>query len=331
MSDIQAQYQDPQSPLFVTPVGRLIGGSVWEVNTKDWEGNPLTHKKGPNMGQPRSEYAFTLAIPKTDTSFNLLYQKMVIEAKRAFPNYFDANYQYIGPDAPDGFSWKFIDGDSTKMNKKGKVPCQQPNYPGNWIFFFKGDSSIPPFCIDQQANPLTDKNSIKRGYWIRVMGSLKANGVTGNPGLYVNYKTIQLCGYGEEIVTGPDPKEQAAAAGTFTLPAGASATPLAPSSVPAAPVTPGAAPTGSMPMPPTPMQQTAPPQVQNAPSFLTPPAPQQAAPQQAAPQQAAPASTSLAASAPEQKFSYQGGVYTRAQLLAAQHSEQQIATYPTVA
>lgn len=330
MSDIQAQYQDPQSPLFVTPVGRLIGGSVWDVNTKDWEGNPLTHKKGPNAGQPRSEYAFTLAIPKTDASFNLLYQKMVIEAKRGFPNYFDANYNYIGPDAPDGFSWKYIDGDSTRMNKKGKIPCQQPHYPGHWIFFFKGDSSIPPFCIDQQANPLTDKNSIKRGYWIRVMGSLKQNGVTGNPGLYINYKTVQLCGYGDEIVTGPDPKEQAAAAGSFVLPAGASATPLAPSTVPSAP---GTAPVASMPMPPAPGQQIAPPaapaapatQVQSAPSFLTPPAPG-GTPAPEAPAPAAPVGPS-----PDQKFNYQGGIYTRAALLQAGHTEQNIATYQPVA
>ena len=40
----------------LTPIGRIISGSVHDANTTDSEGRPLVIKNGPNAGQPREEY-----------------------------------------------------------------------------------------------------------------------------------------------------------------------------------------------------------------------------------------------------------------------------------
>jgi len=50
---------------FTTPPGRLVTGSVYQPRTKDNLGGPLTIKTGPNAGQPRVDYNFGVAIPKT--------------------------------------------------------------------------------------------------------------------------------------------------------------------------------------------------------------------------------------------------------------------------
>ena len=49
----------------VTPVGRLVMGSLYKPSTKDADGNPLVYKTGLKAGQARSNYFLALAIPKT--------------------------------------------------------------------------------------------------------------------------------------------------------------------------------------------------------------------------------------------------------------------------
>ena len=48
----------------LTPIGRMVAGSMYKPNDKAFDGSPLVVKSGPNAGQPRVEYYFGLAIPK---------------------------------------------------------------------------------------------------------------------------------------------------------------------------------------------------------------------------------------------------------------------------
>jgi hypothetical protein len=43
----------------------MIGGSLYEGKTTDNKGQPLVFKNGPNKGQPRTDYNFGVAFPKT--------------------------------------------------------------------------------------------------------------------------------------------------------------------------------------------------------------------------------------------------------------------------
>ena len=226
---------------FTTPVGRLVGGDLFKAETKDAKGNPLVIKNGANAGQPTQRYNFGLAIAKNSPEWPTLQEQIHNAGKSGFPQYFDANGQCVKPD----FAFKITDGDSTVPNTSGKTPASREGYPGHWVIWFSG--SFAPKVYDTEINQLTDPNSVKRGYYIRVIGSVAPNGSGSdmNPGVFMNYSMVQLCGYGPVIETGPDPK--AAFAAAPVLPTGASATPVAPTSAPAQAAAP--APATQMPAP----------------------------------------------------------------------------------
>lgn len=227
----------------LTPSGRLVSGSVWDARTTDADGNPLLIKHGVNKGQPRTECYFAIAIPKTDPEWPELYGVIAGEAKKCFPQFFDA----VGNCALPTFSFKLTDGDSQVPNKKGNKPCDREGYPGCWVVHFS--SSSTPKCYSTHAvSILTDPNSIKRGSYIRVSGSVKGNGSSQMPGVYLNHSMVEITGYGEEIRSGPD-GVAVFGAKPAALPAGASATPLAPTTpiaaaAPPPPATPGMLPPG---------------------------------------------------------------------------------------
>ena len=51
---------------FISPVGRIVQGSMHKPKTTDINGLPLVYKTGASAGQPRVEYYFGLAIAKND-------------------------------------------------------------------------------------------------------------------------------------------------------------------------------------------------------------------------------------------------------------------------
>ena len=220
---------------FLTPVGRLIQGNPFEGQTTDAKGNPLTVKKGPNKGQPRTNYFIGIAVPKTDPTVDAFITTIKAAGRSGMPTLFDESGECLRPD----FAWKFEDGDSTVPNKKGIAPCDRDGSPGNWIF--KLSSGFAPKCYTAGgASILTDPESIKRGYYIRISGSVVANGDVENPGVYLNHGLVELVGYGPEIVSGPDGSQVFGNAPAAALPAGASATPVAPKTTPAPAPGPGA-------------------------------------------------------------------------------------------
>lgn len=207
---------------FTSPVGRFVQGSLFELQTKDRQtGAPLTVKTGPNAGQPATRSYFGVAYKKDDPLFGPFYAQMVAEAKAAFPNLFDAAGNCTHPK----FSWKLIDGDG--MDDNGKMNSEKEGFAGHWVLKF-GGSYLPRVFYMGRARPedqIKDPNLAPRGWFIRVIGSMKGNQPSNKPGLYLNPDIVEVCGTGDIIVSGPDPQELLAQAGAVALPAGAGALP----------------------------------------------------------------------------------------------------------
>lgn len=256
---------------FTSDVGRLVGGSVSEAITEDFDGNPLTTKTGKNKGKETQRYSFGVAYPKngqhwaTGTALGALV--------------WATGHEHMGALASrDDFSWKIQDGDSTKPNKRGNKPCDNEGWPGHWIFFFS--SSFAPDCYDSTGDAPVDPELIKKGFFVQVKGSVVGNENDSNPGVYLNHGMVALTAYGAEIVSKnkPDPKKAGFGVGV-QLPTGASTTPPPgmksgatppPPKAPNASPPPPAAPAANLPPPPV---VTAPPvSVAPAASFIAPPA-----------------------------------------------------------
>ena len=282
----------------LTPVGRLVAGDCFKGSTTDAEGNPLVIKTGPNAGQSRTDYFMAVAIPKTDPGVGELYSKIVESAKQSFPRLFDAAGNCVLPT----FAFKVVDGDSVIPNRKGTRPCDKEGYPGNWVFHFSG--GFAPKCYTAGgASLITDPEAIKKGYYIRIYGSVTGNGSTQQPGVFLNHSMVELVAYGDVIVSGPDGSAIFGGTPTGALPAGASATPLAPQTPLAVPgVQPAAAVPGVQPA-------AAVPGVQPAPDFLNP----------------APTPAPVV-----EQFSVQGATYTRDQLRSFGWTDAQIDAQPRV-
>ena len=208
-----------------SPVGRVVSGGLFEPRTKDDKGQPLVVKNGPNAGQPREEYYFGLAIAKTDPLLPKMMADLNGVARAAWPRHFDAQGNLIARD----FSLKVTDGDSVVPNKKLKRPCDNEGWPGHMVFHFS--TSIAPKCYMKDkavaGAELTDKQSIKRGYYVQVNFTAKSNNNPESPGIYLNPRFVLMCGYGPEIVGGLDVADTLASLPAAQLPPGASATPLA--------------------------------------------------------------------------------------------------------
>lgn len=243
-----------QSNQFLTPVGRIVQGDVFEPQTKDLQGNQLTVKQGPNAGQPTQRFFVAVAFAKTDQMFAAFRQQLVQVARAAWPQLFDANGNCTHP----RFSWKIMDGDGIDDN--GKPNNTKEGFAGHWVVKFS--SSFPPkaFYAGRYApqDQIQDKHAIRRGYFVRIGGTVEGNGNQQKPGIYVNLAMVELVALGPEIVSGPDAASVFGAAPVGALPAGAQALPAAggPGAMPAPAATPpmptAAAPAPSVPVAPNP-------------------------------------------------------------------------------
>lgn len=294
----------------LTPVGRMVQGDCFKPDTTDADGNPLTIKSGPNMGQPTQKYFVAIAIPKTDPGLPALIATINQVAQRDFPTLFNEQGQCLQP----AFSFKQTDGDSQVPNKKNIRPCDREGFPGNWIFAWQVPSA--PECYSAGGvSVLTEPGSIKRGHYIRIHGYATGNKSAQNPGVYLNPKMIELVAFGEEINSGPDGATVFGGAPVGALPPGASATPIAGAPL-AMPAQAGAAPVAAL---GTPGQ--APAAVQPAHDFVT------AAAVAPAPPAAGPPAP--VAAAPEATYrTPDGGAWTHAQLIAAKYTPEQIGKLP---
>ena len=258
-----------------SPVGRIVAGSLYKPNEKDFDGNPLVYKTGANAGQKRVSYFVALAIPKipghTHWAQTDWGSKIWQVGHAAFPQ---------AAQRPD-FAWKIEDGDSTIPNKRNRKPCDQEGWPGHWII--KLSNGFAPKVYFQDGSKWVERvdvDAVKPGYFVEVSFSPDGNGNQNNPGVYLNLSMVAFRGYGPEIVFGPNVDD--AGFGAAPLPVGASMMPPpsaalpspGPAAVPNAPYMPPQPPVASAPaIPPVPVVPN-PAFVQLPPpgAFLAPPA-----------------------------------------------------------
>lgn len=267
--------QNTNSIKIVTPVGRLLQGDVFTGRDTDMNGQPYTYKRGAKAGQPYSKYIAVIGIEKTNPEWAEFWAKIAQCAQTGMPNMFGADGNPLRE-----FHWKYVDGDSDVPDQGGRAPRDKQGFAGCHILRFTANGYAPKAC-DENAELLTDPNSINRGDYIRIVGTVTPNGDMTKPGIYVEQQLIQRIGYGPRIQTGIDPAKELAANAVGYVPQGVSAAPLAPAAVPAAPahVAPAAVPAAQPVAPafaPPGMAPAAPPQM--APVAPGVPAVQPAAP-----------------------------------------------------
>lgn len=217
-----------------SPVGRIVAGSLYKANDKDFDGKPLVVKTGQNAGQPRVSYYIGLAIKKepghTHWAQTAWGAKIYAVGQRDFP---------AASQRPD-FAFKIEDGDSTVPNKRNKRPCDAEGWQGHWIV--RLSSGFAPKVYRPEGSgfvQVMDADYVKPGYFVEVLFSVAGNENQNNPGVYLNTQMVCFRGFGPEILFGPSVEE--AGFGASPLPAGASAIPLASSApMPAAAAAPSA-------------------------------------------------------------------------------------------
>lgn len=256
---------------FTTPVGRIVQGSLYRSNDKDAEGKLLVVKTGANIGQPRVNFYFAIAIPKEPGHTHWSQTTWGAEIWRV------GHTAFPGVASRPDFAWKVEDGDSQIPNKKNKRPCDNEGWAGNWIVKFSSGHAPKVYQADpntaQGWAQVVQEDFIKAGYYVQVQGNVDGNGSSSQPGVYLNHQTVAMRGFGEEIVFGPSVAE--AGFGAAPLPAGASAVPLAsanpmPAAVPTVPSATVAVPVPSAPALTPPVPVTPNPQFLQVPAVPVP-------------------------------------------------------------
>lgn len=176
---------------FLTPVGRLVQGSVWMLNDKDREGNPLTTADG----KPKKQCYFALAIEKANPEWPAFFAKLSQVAQGGYPQFFNPQGQCVKQD----FAWKVSDGDG--IDNDGKPNNAKQGWAGCWVVKFS--SSFLPRCFEKgkyaPQQQLQDERAVKTGFFVRVGGLMQANIGSKKPGLYLNADLVELNFVGEEI------------------------------------------------------------------------------------------------------------------------------------
>jgi len=285
---------NPSDTTAVLPEGRLVGGnpSTQSRSTDYTTKAPLSN----DDGTPKMLTSFRFAIPKgVETHWNQTPWGAQIwnEAVSAFPN---GEYQM------PNFAWKIEDGDSTVPRQSGSKPALDEGFPGHWVLKLNAIPNTKIECYKRTGasfgSPLeriadTDKTTIKTGYYGLVSISVKRNKEGGIPGLYIT--PLGYCQTREgQVIEGSATVDATSAFGGQVM-----------ASAPAA--------QGYTP-PPQQAAYPAPTPVQNT-TFMNPPPPPSGA---ATPPPPPPSSPQ------ERLYNLAGNMYTRAQLLGYNYTDEQI-------
>jgi hypothetical protein len=265
----------------LTPIGRLVRGSLTERQKTDYDGNPYEEGKGP--------FELGFAVRKDDPGINDLLGKIYQHAHAGY----GANptiqqrmlAEYQSGFAMGTFRFKIRDGD--KPNQEGRV---NENTVGHWVFnlssyiAFKATYvtgyGLPKFknASGVDIEPMTEiqPSLIKIGDYCHINIGVKTNDKTDHTaGLYMNVNAVILGAYGNAITGGIDLATATAGLVIGALPVGASVAPVSGGGAPAALPNPtGGAPVAAAPV------MAAPAPVQAAPGL---PAPATASPSNVAP------------------------------------------------
>jgi len=177
-----------------TPVGRIVWGNPAKATTKK---DQKTRQPILKDGKEVEQWAFGVAFPKHE--FNA-YMKPYFdqEAMSAYPH-----------GVPQGFSWKYKDGDG--IDRQGKPLAEKTGYAGNIVLTVSTEAFAPPiFRYENGAYRQVGPDEIKTGDYVVLSLNIKVNVPTDRthtPGLYVNPNGIELVGVGEVIMQSADPSE----------------------------------------------------------------------------------------------------------------------------
>lgn len=176
---------------YTQTIGRFVSGSLTEKRTKDNAGRPI-----PDEDQ---RFEFGIAFPKDDPDMQRLFGEFwqflsqEYQSKPQVMQMVQTWFQTL-----NGFSMKIQDGD--KPNSKGTV---NDNTKGCYVFYFS--SNFAPDTVSGPAYEPCEATAIKRGYYVRVAGSIVPNGLDNHQaGIFMNPTAIQLVAKGEEIRGGVD-------------------------------------------------------------------------------------------------------------------------------
>jgi hypothetical protein len=234
------------SHLVTTPVGRMVGGSLYKGKTTNDKGETLIYKNGANKGQPRTEYSIGVAFAKTPGTAHWANEIGVTKVNGVLSNHAWLRPVYdlglaafpAGEATRAAFSWKITDGDSQEPNRKMKKPCDNEGYPGHWVIWFTANQA-PKVLSADGSSVISEVDAVKPGYYVQVCSRVTDNVGSETPGIYWGLDMVAFAGYGPEISFGISAAD--AGFGGTALPAGATAAPVGVASMPAPTPVPGAA------------------------------------------------------------------------------------------
>lgn len=213
----------------VTPVARLVSGSLSDRNKTDWQNQPIPEDK--------QRFEFGIAIRKDDPKVNDMLQAVMQKALAEYGSspQIQTVIQQFSLASNSGFSWKMKDGDAP--NREGKTNA---NTVGHWVLYFSSSYLVK---THDATNKELDISNFERGCFVQVAFNVSGNNLTTNlAGIYLNPTNVKFIAYGEPIKGGMD--GETAFGGVEVpqqLPAGASLTPVATGGMA------GVAPTGTLP------------------------------------------------------------------------------------
>ncbi|HRQ13037.1 MAG TPA: hypothetical protein PK205_07010 [Promineifilum sp.] len=197
-----------------TGVGRIVWGHPCKAQTKK---DQRTNQPVLKDGQPIQQWVFGVAFPKAEFQATI-WPAMAAEAATGYPQ-----------GVPQGFSWKYKDGDG--VDKQGKPYNTREGYAGCYVLTISTEAFAPPvFRFANGGYVQMQANELKTGDYVALALNVKVNvpkNASHTPGLYINPVAVEFVGFGQEIVATADP--MALFGGRqHQLPPGASMTPLAP-------------------------------------------------------------------------------------------------------
>lgn len=255
-----------------TVSGRLLQGGLSLRGKVDDDGNAVMEKDDPT--KQVMESFISVGIHKTDPQAAYIRQLFTQTASRDYPGLITGECQATHP----RFAFKIKDGDGIDNN--GKPMNQKPGFAGHWVISM--NTRMSPKCFmagkyqphEQLSAP---DDVIKKGYYVRVCGSVCGNGVPAQgkgaavPGLFVSHSLVELIAPGEEIITGINAAEVLGKLGAAALPVGAQVNQTIAANMPPAAVV-------NVPVPPVtvappPAAVVAPPVIAPPPAVVVPPPP----------------------------------------------------------
>lgn len=223
----------------LSPIGRIVQGNPLVGNLQFDDRTKQPKMKADGSGQQENWY-INVAFDKKDPDTLAMVGEIYAEAARSFPQLFPngvnfqaANFGCVRAD----FAVKLIDGDGLDAN--GQPHSKKEGFGGCWIVKISTYAGAMR-CVNGLQNnaPITDPEQIHTGNYVRVALDFKTNGWAGDgsskPGLYMNPDLVQLAGYGQKIVGGPDANVVFAAPAAY-VPAGMSTTPVGGAAMPSLP------------------------------------------------------------------------------------------------